>query len=67
MILTVLVQASATDANLKFKIDDVVHGNRLNLDNETLRIDRVRLGALGGIDSGTRGIYYFDAFASFRE
>ena len=32
------------------------------VDNDTWRIDRARLGALTGIDTGTRGTYYFDAF-----
>lgn len=31
-----------------------------------LRIDWVRLGAVSGVDTGTRGMYYFDAFASTR-
>jgi hypothetical protein len=30
-------------------------------------IDRVLLGALAGIDTGTRGTYYFDAIESQRE
>jgi hypothetical protein len=37
------------------------------MDNDTRRIDRVRLGALTGIDTGTRGTYYFDAFESRRQ
>ena len=55
-----------TDGKLKLKIDDVVRANRQGLDNNNFRIDRARLGALAGIDSGTRGIYYFDQFESFR-
>jgi len=31
-------------------------------DNDTQRIDFVWLGALSGIDAGTGGTYYFDAF-----
>jgi hypothetical protein len=34
------------------------------LDNDTRRVDSVRLGAVSGIDAGTRGTYFFDAFAS---
>jgi len=34
------------------------------VDNDTRRIDRARLGALTGIDTGTRGTYFFDAFES---
>jgi len=37
------------------------------MDNDTRRIDRVRLGAITGIDAGTRGTYYFDAFMSRRQ
>jgi hypothetical protein len=55
------------DGKLKLKIDDVVRGNRIGLDNDTFRIDRIRLGAVSGIDAGTRGIYYFDQFGSFRD
>jgi len=36
------------------------------VDNDTRRIDRVRLGAVAGIDSGTRGSYFFDAFQANR-
>ena len=34
------------------------------LDNDTRRVDKVDLGAVAGLDSGTSGTYYFDAFAS---
>ncbi len=34
------------------------------IDNDTWQIDRVRLGAVSGIDSGTSGTYFFDAFES---
>lgn len=30
--------------------------------NDTRRIDRVQLGAASGVDNGTRGTYFFDAF-----
>jgi hypothetical protein len=36
------------------------------VDNDTRRVDRVRLGAVSGIDTGTRGAYYFDDFVSRR-
>ncbi len=32
------------------------------LDNDTQKVDAVALGAVSGIDIGTRGTYYFDAF-----
>jgi len=37
------------------------------VDNSGKQIDSVRLGALTGIDNGTRGTYYFDAFESRRQ
>jgi hypothetical protein len=55
------------DGKLKFKIDGLVKGNRTGLDNDTLRIDRARFGAPGGIDTGTRGTEFFDQFESFTE
>jgi hypothetical protein len=36
------------------------------IDNDTKRVEMVRLGAVTGIDSGTRGTYYFDTFESHR-
>jgi hypothetical protein len=36
------------------------------IDNDSRQVDRVRLGALGGIDSGTRGLYFFDEFFARR-
>jgi hypothetical protein len=38
-----------------------------SLDMDTRRVDEVRLGAVSGIDTGTRGQYYFDAFESRRQ
>ena len=37
-----------------------------DLDNDMLRVDYVRLGAVDGIDDGTRGTFYIDAFKSLR-
>ena len=34
------------------------------MDSDTRRIDLVMLGAVTGIDTGTRGIAYFDVFES---
>jgi RHS repeat-associated protein/CSLREA domain-containing protein len=36
------------------------------VDNDTWQVDRARLGALSGMDAGTSGTYYFDAFESRR-
>jgi hypothetical protein len=53
------------NGQLTFSIDSIERADILTLDNETLRIDRVRLGAVGGIDTTTRGVYFFDSFESF--
>lgn len=55
------------DGKLKLKIDGMVRANRTGLDNDTFRIDRVRMGAVNGIDTGTRGTYFFDQFESYRD
>jgi hypothetical protein len=36
------------------------------IDNDTRRVEQVGLGALMGMDTTTRGTYYFDAFESRR-
>jgi PKD repeat protein len=56
--------AGANDGGLTLWIDGKQQANLTGIDNDTRRIDRVRLGAVAGIDSGTRGTYYFDAFES---
>jgi hypothetical protein len=38
-----------------------------SIEGQTPRIDRDRLGALTGIDTGTRGTYFFDAFEARRQ
>jgi hypothetical protein len=59
--------AGANDGGLTLWIDDAQQANLTGVDNDTRRIDRVRLGAVAGIDTGTRGTYYFDAFESRRQ
>jgi M6 family metalloprotease-like protein len=59
--------AGANDGSLTFWIDGVQKARLAGFDNDTQRIDRVRLGALTGIDTGTRGTYFFDAFESRRD
>jgi hypothetical protein len=59
--------AGANDGGLTLWIDDIQQANLTAIDNDTWRIDRARLGALSGIDAGTRGTYYFDAFESRRQ
>jgi hypothetical protein len=57
----------ANDGGLTFWVDGQQQANLANVNNDTRRIDRVRLGPVAGIDPGTRGTYYFDAFESRRQ
>jgi hypothetical protein len=59
--------AGANDGGLTLWIDGTQKANLIGVDNDTWRIDQVRLGAVASIDSGTRGTYYFDAFESRRQ
>jgi len=59
--------SGATDGGLTLWIDSVQQADLIGVNNDTRRIDRVRLGAVAGIDTGTRGTYYFDAFESHRQ
>ena len=56
----------ANNGSLALRIDGVLKANVTGVDNDTRRIDRVRLGAVAAIDAGTRGNYFFDAFESYR-
>ena len=58
--------AGANNGYLTFWIDGVQQANLTGVANDTRRIDRVRLGPVAGIDTGTRGTTYFDAFESRR-
>ncbi len=59
--------AGAINGGVTLWIDGLQQANLTTVDNDTRRIDRVRLGAVAGIDTGTRGTYYFDAFESRRQ
>ena len=59
--------ANTSNGGLTFWIDGALQADLVGIDNDTLRVDRARLGAVAGIDSGTRGTYYFDAFESRRQ
>ncbi len=62
--------ATGTGANngaLTVWIDGTQQADLAGVDNDTQRLDRVRLGALADIDAGTSGMYYFDAFESRRQ
>ena len=56
----------ANNGSLTFWIDGQQRASLTGVDNDTHRIETVRLGALAGIDNGTRGIYFFDTFESRR-
>jgi hypothetical protein len=55
------------NGGLTLWIDAAQKANPTTIDNDTRRIDSIRLGAVSGIDSGTRGTYYFDDFVSRRQ
>ncbi len=58
--------AGANDGAFSLWIDGVLRQTRIGIDSDTVRVDEVRLGPVSSIDSGTRGVYYFDGFASER-
>ena len=59
--------SGANNGGLTLWIDGTQRANLTGVDNDTRRIDRIQLGAVAGIDSGTRGTYYFDGFESRRQ
>ena len=59
--------SGANDGGLTLWIDGVQQEDLTGVDNDTRRIDRARLGAIAGLDVGTNGTYYFDAFESRRQ
>jgi hypothetical protein len=59
--------AGANNGGLTLWIDGVQRANTTGIDNDTRRIESIRLGAVAGIDTGTRGTEYFDAFESRRQ
>ncbi len=58
--------AGANNGYISLWIDGALKQTRSAIDNDTQRVDEVRLGPLAGIDAGTRGVTYFDAFESRR-
>jgi hypothetical protein len=58
--------AGANNGYLTLWTDGTQRANLTGIANDTRRIDRVRLGPVAGIDSGTRGTYYLDEFESRR-
>ena len=58
--------AGANNGYLSLWLDGVLKQTATAIDNDTLRVEEARLGPLAGIDTGTRGVTYFDAFESRR-
>jgi len=57
----------ANNGGVTLWIDGIQQQDLTGVDNDTWRIDRARLGALSGMDIGTSGSYFFDAFESRRQ
>jgi hypothetical protein len=55
------------DGYMTFWIDGSQVANLTGVNNPSQRIEQARLGAVNGVDTGTRGTYYFDAFESRRQ
>jgi hypothetical protein len=58
--------AGANDGALTLWLDGALMQTLSGVDNDTRRIDQVRLGPLSGLDAGTSGTEFFDAFESRR-
>ena len=58
--------AGANNGGLTLWIDGLQQADLTGVDNDTQRMDRLRLGAISGMDATTLGTYYFDAFESRR-
>jgi hypothetical protein len=59
--------AGANNGGANLWIDGVPSGSLSGLDNDIRRIEFVRLGAISGLNAGTLGTYYLDAFESRRQ
>ena len=57
----------ANNGGLTLWIDGAQQASITGIDNDTRRIESIRLGAVSGIDKTTRGTEYFDAFDSRRQ
>lgn len=56
----------ANNGSLSWWINGIPQAGSSGIDNDTRQIDRVRLGAVNGVNSATRGAYFFDDFISER-
>lgn len=59
-------RAAANNGGLTLWIDGVQTADVIGIDNDTRTVGRIKLGAVSGVDSGTQGTYYFDAFEGRR-
>jgi hypothetical protein len=59
--------AGANNGGANLWINGNPSGSLTNLDNDTRRIEFVRLGAVSGLNAGSAGTYYLDAFESRRQ
>jgi hypothetical protein len=57
----------ANDGRLDLWVDGATQTGLSGLDNDTLRVDYVRWGAIAQIDAGTTGAFYLDEFESVRQ
>ena len=57
----------ANNGSIALWLDGAQQANITGIDNDFLLIDRVQLGALYGVDTGTRGAVFFDAYESRRQ
>jgi hypothetical protein len=66
--LTWTASTSIYDRNgsLLMWVDGTRTANLTGIDNDTRRIEQAVLGAVSGLDNGTRGTYFFDEFSSHR-
>ena len=59
--------SGADDGVATLWIDGVLKETLTDIDNDTHQVDKVRLGAVDGIDAGTSGTMYLDNYASWTE
>jgi hypothetical protein len=57
----------ANNGSMTLWIDGAQAAALSGIDNDTMRVDRVRLGVLAGVDPGTQGTLFLDAFESRRQ
>lgn len=57
---------AASDGGVTLWVDGVQAADLTGIDTDGLRIDRIRLGAIAGVDTPTRGAFFIDAFESRR-